>query len=272
MLLLAAVTCVGDQFTFDPYTIGVSLMQPSGCGVYITDVMKDSPAERAGLKAGDRIRAIDGRRPENNAEAARMLRGDGPDKVRVRIIRNGREFEAVVKREESSDILLRAGKKLVSGVLVPPDFSGTWISTRVFPWGYPADTTLFYPGCELLVVPDAGRSTIDGLVIRGTLQVVVGEVAPGGPAARAGVQTGDVIVSVNGVDPSGKSGEELQQMFSSHQPETLHVQLKRGAETREVDVPLAPVAEVARASGKRIVNGIAVPVWLIDGSTGCRPR
>jgi S1-C subfamily serine protease len=247
-------------------------MQPSGCGVYITDVMKGSPAERAGLKPGDRIRAIDGRRVENNSQAAEMLRGDRPDKVRVRIVRGGREFEAVVTREESSEILARAGKKLVSGVLVPPDFTGTWISTRVFPWGYPVDTTLFYPGFELLVVPDAGRSTIDGLVIRGTLQVIVGDVPPGGPAALAGVQPGDTIVSVNGVAPSGKSGEELQRMFSSHEPGTLHLELKRGAETRDVDVPLAPVPQVARASGKRIVNGIAVPAWLLDGSTGCRPH
>src|SRR5579884_114048 len=134
--LISAAGCTAQVFgNYDPYTIGVALMQPSGCGVYITDVMKGSPAERAGLKAGDRIKAIDGRRPENNAEAARMLRGDGPDKVRVRIIRNGREFEAVVKREESSDILLGDGKKLVYGLLVHPDFRGTWIARRVFPWG-----------------------------------------------------------------------------------------------------------------------------------------
>lgn len=272
IVLSAAVGCAGQVFVSDPYTIGVALMQPYGCGVYITDILKGSPAESAGLRIGDRIRAVDGKRADTNDHTAQMLRGDGPDKVRVRIVRDEKEFQATAKREHLSEILLRAGRKMVSGVLVPDTFTGTWISGRVFPWGYPENTTRFYPGFELLIVPDAGRSTIDGLVIRGTLQVIVGDVASGGPAAQAGVRSGDTILSVNGVTPAGKSADELQQLFTSDRPETMRLQLKRGEEHLDAEFQLALPQQVARASGKLIVNAVAVPSWLTDGSAGCRPR
>src|SRR5947209_4924884 len=89
-LAVAASAILSAQDDLDPYSIGVALMQPVGCPVFITDVVPGSPAARAGLKAGDRVRAIDHQKVESNAQAAQMLRAWVPDKVKVKITR-GRE-------------------------------------------------------------------------------------------------------------------------------------------------------------------------------------
>lgn len=271
-LAIAAAALVCAQDDFDPYSIGVALMQPVGCPVFISEVMPGSPAARAGLKPGDRIRSIDHHKIESNSEAAQLLRSWSPDKVKVKISRGREEYEAEIPRERISDILAQNGRKIVSGVVVPHSLSGTWISERLFANGYPLDGSLYYPGFEVLVVPDEGRRTLDGLVLRGTLQIVVGDVEPGGPAAAAGVKSGDIILSVNGVAPAGRSGNELARLFASRQPETMQLEIKRDDETHTVEFALERAADVARGSGKVFVNAMAVPAWLIDHSASCRAR
>jgi len=247
-------------------------MQPPGCPVIITSVLPQSPAERAGFKPGDRILAVDGDKVRDNAQAARLLRAGGPAKVSVKIRRGQTEYQSVIARENIIDIFARSGRKVVSGVVVPAGFSGTWISARVFPNGYSPDTAIFYPGFELLMVPDAGRSAVNGLVIRGRLAIVAGEVPPQGPAAKAGLQSSDAIAAVNGVLLQGQSVEELQQLFSSREPATIHLDVRRAADALTIDVPLKTATEVAAANGRRIVDGVAMPSWLVDGGSGCHPR
>src|SRR5438270_13914803 len=58
-ITVAAAFLLYGQDDLDPYSIGVALMQPVGCPVFITDVVPGSPAARAGLKPGDRVRSID---------------------------------------------------------------------------------------------------------------------------------------------------------------------------------------------------------------------
>jgi len=247
-------------------------MRPPGCPVFITSVLPQSPAERAGFKPGDRVLAVDGDKVHDNAQAARLLRAGGPAKVNVKIRRGQTEYQSVIARENIIDIFARTGRKIVSGVVVPAGFSGTWISARVFPNGYSLDTAIFYPGFELLVVPDAGRGTVNGLVIRGRLAIVAGEIPPQGPAAKAGLQSGDAIAAVNGVPLQGQSVEELQQLFSSREPATIHLDVRRGVDPLAIDIPLQTATEVAAANGRRIVDGVAMPSWLVDGSSGCHPR
>jgi putative serine protease PepD len=62
-------------------------------------------------------------------------------------------------------------------------------------------------------------------------------VTPGGPAERAGLQPGDVIVDVDG-EPVG-SYEEFVVSIRSHQPgETVQLTVQRGGEEFQVDVTL----------------------------------
>jgi serine protease Do len=73
--------------------------------------------------------------------------------------------------------------------------------------------------------------------------VSVGEVIPGGPAAKAGLQEKDVIVSVNGA--SIKNGDELISIVSAKHPgETVKLGILRGDKHLSLDVGITDRAKL----------------------------
>jgi S1-C subfamily serine protease len=105
----------------------------------------------------------------------------------------------------------------------------------------------------------------------GTAGARVGEVSPGGPAQRAGIRGGDVIVAVNGTDVRGNdSARRAIELLRGVKPgEKVHLRVVRGTQTRDLtviaradwsgvflarqwpDVPLPPLPPVAALSGFR---------------------
>ncbi len=66
---------------------------------------------------------------------------------------------------------------------------------------------------------------------------LVGGVSDGGAAADAGIEVGDVIVSVDGT--AIRSFEELRGLISSHSPgDTVTVTVERDGETKDIEVTL----------------------------------
>lgn len=70
--------------------------------VYITEPYEGKPAQKAGLKAGDRIISIDKKScsGKSSDEVSSALRGPKGTKVEVEIDRNGKSFSFVISREE----------------------------------------------------------------------------------------------------------------------------------------------------------------------------
>ncbi len=270
-LLIAGMFAVGAGNDLDPYSIGVAITQPSGCPVLILDVLPNSPAERAGLKQADRLLAVDGKKVRNNAQAARLLRSDAPSSVSVEILRGHKTFEANVQREKTSEILARNGQALSAGGRVPLALAERQITGRLFPEGYPVEPGLFFGGFEILLVKGAESNTGTGLIVRGDMQMVAGDVETG-PAGRAGLRPGDVIISANGTPVAGKTPDDLLQLFSGQTPETLRLEVERDGQGTTIEFTLAAAERVAAENGKRLVNGRAIPIWLADGSAGCHPR
>jgi hypothetical protein len=64
---------------------------PNGRGVLVLRVLDDTPADRAGLKAGDVILAIDGDEVENGDELRKEIRDRKAGPVDLRIRRKGTE-------------------------------------------------------------------------------------------------------------------------------------------------------------------------------------
>jgi len=63
-----------------------------GNGVLVSEVVEDSPAEKAGLKAGDIITKVDGEDIENASDLTTTIRSYDPEaKVSVSVIRNGKK-------------------------------------------------------------------------------------------------------------------------------------------------------------------------------------
>ena len=76
---------------------------PKDSGVMINTVGADSPAAKAGLKAGDIITAVDGKKVDSRGSLSRVIRekNDG-DQVRIDFRRNGanqQAFATLVKHE-----------------------------------------------------------------------------------------------------------------------------------------------------------------------------
>lgn len=138
-------------------------------GVLIGDVLPDSAAAKAGLKAGDIVISFDGRKVTEVNQLRNAVAATAPDtEATVVIFRDGREqaIRVTVGRLE--------GDSFVS--------TGTTTSKEL--------------GAKLQSLDSA---TSEKLGYEGSQRgVVVVEVEPGSLAARAGLQVRDVILSVNG--------------------------------------------------------------------------
>jgi len=76
-----------------------------GNGVLVSEVVKDSPAEKAGLKAGDIITKVDAEEIENAADLTATIRSYDPEtKVSVSVIRDGKKkkLNATLGQSENS--------------------------------------------------------------------------------------------------------------------------------------------------------------------------
>lgn len=175
-------------------------------GVYIEDVREDSPASRAGFRAGDIVVEFDGERVRSMRQFTRLVQETPP----------GREVQAVVMRDGSRTPLT-----------VTPDASGGWslfdnqggyvlrAPTAPRPPSAPAP-----PSPPFRVAPEAfdvlprlerffGTSGRLGISVDampdqladyfGTKDgVLVTSVTENSAAQKAGLKAGDVIVSING--------------------------------------------------------------------------
>jgi serine protease Do len=75
----------------------------------------------------------------------------------------------------------------------------------------------------------------DSWGLSGRKGAVVAELTPGGPAQRAGLQSGDVVVSVNG-HPVSTSSEMTREVAKGHAGDVLHLDIYRNGKQRTIDV------------------------------------
>ncbi|KZD07339.1 DegQ family serine endoprotease [Oceanibaculum pacificum] len=172
-----------------------ALRLPRTAGAVIASVEEDTPAERAGLRPGDIVVAVNGRAVENSAD----LRNT------VGLTRAGSEVELT---------LLRDGREVsVTARLGPGDRVSAAPSGRIGRALAGAEFEELKPGMN-------GYGVVDG--------VAVSQVAPGSPAARVGLRPGDVIMAVNR-EPV-KSVEDLSRAIDKAGPVIALNLYRNGAE------------------------------------------
>ncbi len=265
-IVLGVAAALVAQQPADPYSTGITLLSGKGCPVFIDGVSSGSPAERAGIHPGDLLVAVGGVHVSEPGGAARRLRSSAPTPVALTLSRGGKAFEVVSAFEKESSILAKSGMKALSGAIVPLDttqaevdrmlaFDGQRCLARVFPTHYPAKPELFYAGFEIFVLRDPPQVTVGGI--------------EDGPASRAGLHWGDVLVSVNDTPVAGKTPAELEQLFSATQPATVRLQIDRLGSSRTFEIHLEKAGDVARRNGKRFVDDQIVPIWATDTDLPC---
>jgi serine protease Do len=105
-----------------------------------------------------------------------------------------------------------------------------------------------------------GLKTLDG--------VLIADVAPGGPAARAGLQRGDVVLSIDG-KPVQSTGQLRNLIAASGVGTTVKVEILRGGEKRSVSAKLdrLPADEkVAGDSGSPADTSAGLALAALDSA------
>lgn len=178
-----------------------------------------------------------------------------------------KEFNVVVEREKRSAIYKKAGMNIISGIIVPVGTTQAEVDRmrslddrrivgRVFQaTHYPRDPELFYGGFEMFILRDPVQVTVGGI--------------EDGPAARAGVHWGDVVISVNGIPIAGKTEAELESLFSSRRPAMMHLQIDRLGLVKTFDFRLEKAEDIARQNDKRFLDGQIVPMWVSEEGLHC---
>jgi C-terminal processing protease CtpA/Prc len=261
------------QYSIGVYLLGPNTSCPAG-PVYVKSVTSGTPAADAGIHAGDQVLAVDGEAVKDLRDAAARISSASSGPVVLQLKRNGANLTLSVSRERSDAFLSLSGfRRLDDGRLVPSYLTDaqaretfqmqsdlehaiqTGDSVNVFPGHYPADLSLYYPGFELFAWDHGQNVTVGGV--------------ENGPAEQSGVRSDDAIVSVNGIDPRGKSLAELEKLFSSSRPDTMHLVVNRFGEEKQFAFQLARASEVLNASGWRMFEGVKVPLWVPDAYARC---
>ena len=140
-------------------------------GVLVNDVFENEPAARAGLKPGDIIAKVDGRRVETPSGLSRAVAGLNPGtKVELEIIRNG----------ERRPLFIDLGERKEDAVVA----------------AIPSPAPM--PEIKLgLNVQDLTPELAEKFKIKDQKGVLVSKVEPGSTAQEQGLREGDLIKEVN---------------------------------------------------------------------------
>jgi serine protease Do len=169
-------------------------------GAGVTKVVKDSPAEKAGLKEGDVILRFDGESVTSARKLSRLVNESAPDQtVRLTISRGGAEQEvsATLSQHSMKNLL---GAAIQADVLkgIEKDWPQIQSGDGNFIFSLGANRRIGVSTQPLTKqLADYFGAKDGGLLIT--------SVNENSPAARAGLKAGDIITAVDGekVDSSG---------------------------------------------------------------------
>jgi len=152
--------------------IAESLGMKEPRGALVSEVIKGSPAEEAGIKRGDVIISFEGKEVKNSRELPTMVASTEVGKVvDVKVLRDGKPVTLKVK----------IGKMPEEGEVIPKtEEEGVVEEEKIG-----------------LRVQNLTKEMAESLGISEPYGVIVTDVLPNSPAEDAGFQRGDVIVEVN---------------------------------------------------------------------------
>ncbi|MBT0664841.1 DegQ family serine endoprotease [Geobacter pelophilus] len=138
-------------------------------GALVADIIKDTPAEKAGLKSGDIITEFDGKPVRDPNDLSRTVAATPPGKtVSLKLFRDGSEQSVAVTLERRKD----DGSDTAASGAVAQDKLG-------------------------LSVQELTRDLANSLRLKDAKGVVVSDVKPGGIADEAGIMRGDILLEIN---------------------------------------------------------------------------
>jgi serine protease Do len=218
-------------------------------GVGVTQIVKDSPAEKAGLRKDDVIVRLDGESVSSVRKLNRLVSELSPDQsVKVVISRGGSEQEltATIGKRNHTNM----AQDLLGGEPRIWKFDGP--DMKNFKWEAPLFNKNDFPngGNFSFLLNNSRRIGVSTMSLTKQLAdyfgitdgkgALVTSVSEDGPAAKAGVKAGDVITAVDGeaVDSPGdisrvinhkKEGEVTLTIIRNKSQQTIRVTPRDGA-------------------------------------------
>lgn len=181
----------------------------SAAGALVTEPTKDSPADKAGVKSGDVITAVDGKEITNALDLSRTIAGKNPSTaVELTIWRDGKEQKISVTLGKLEEAAAPAEEQQQALAEEP---------------AAPAPTSV-----GLTLVPNSGG---EGLLIQ--------DVDPNSAAAEKGFAVGDTILEVN--NQAVKSVEDFEKAVQGVKDagrSTALVKAQRDGNTRFIGLPI----------------------------------
>ena len=220
-------------------------------GVGVTQIVKDSPAEKAGLRKDDVILRLDGENVSSVRKLNRLVSELSPDQsVKLTISRGGSEQEVTATIGKRSNTM---AQNLLGGE--PRIFKWEGPDLKGFKWETPLDRHNFpnfnNDGGDLsFFLSNSRRIGVSTMSLTKQLAdyfgvadgkgALVTAVSDDGPAAKAGVKAGDVITAVDGeaVDSPGdisrvinrkKEGDVTLTIIRNKSQQTIHVTPREGS-------------------------------------------
>jgi serine protease Do len=202
-------------------------------GVVIDSVREGSPAEKAGLKAGDVIVEFDGERVRSTRQFTRLVQETPAERqVQTVVMRAGQRTTVTVQPtspEARWESLLDSDHTFAYRLAprpapVPPSPPAAPRAPRA---PRPPDVVEAFPHLERFFYSSSGRL---GIQVQGLSDqlgtyfgtedgVLVTSVTDNSAAAKAGLMAGDVIVAINGtaVNTSGELSQRVQELGESQE-------------------------------------------------------
>jgi membrane-associated protease RseP (regulator of RpoE activity) len=232
-------------------------------GAGVTQVLKDSPAEKAGLKKDDVILRFEGEAVTSARKLSRLVSESAPDQtVRITISRGGAEQEvsATLSKHNGNNLL---GAAIRDDVLkqFPKDWPQVQGGDGNFVFNFGANRrigvgtqTLTKQLADFFGAKDGG--------------VLITSVTDNSPAAKAGLKAGDVITAIDGekVDSSG----DITRALNKKQEGEVSLTILRDHASRNIVLtpeksPEPTVLRPGTIGGQRIIiPSIQIPEINVD--------
>ena len=183
-------------------------------GVLVGDVVKDSPAEKSGIKRGDIITKVNNEEVDSPGELQDKIGSiEIGDKANIEVVRDGKEISFVVRIDEMPTVDGEASE-------LPKE--------KVFS----VQTGLKIEAVTPEIAKEAGLPQVKGLVIT--------EVIPGSSADDMGLQPGDIILEANRAEAS--TVIEWEKVISKLEPgDTLLLLVFRSGHTYYVPIKVEKI-------------------------------
>jgi len=196
-------------------------------GIYISEVVKDSPADKAGLKAKDVLLTFADEKIYTSDQLIKMLKNFKPeDEVELKVHRGKKtkNLKIILGEKEDTEKLYFSGGSILDHLYQSPD--------NILFYQYDYSDNKKWIGVELDIKKEKkvedGETTVN-------VERQISKVIEGTPAEKAGLKKGDIIIAVE----NDENMEISQALKDKEIGDEITLTIERDGKVREFNVGIA---------------------------------